>query len=87
MVEIQLALPDSLHDFIQSQISTGPYEDSTNYLRELVEADKQQQTVLQLTDHPQLESCLQEGLDSDTGRPWTPAVLNELKQQVIDRHS
>ena len=87
MVEIQVAFPEPLSEFIQGQISAGRCASISDYLGGLVRADRQQQAVLKrLQDHEELASRLDEGLNAGEGRPWNPAVLHELRQQVLDRH-
>jgi putative addiction module CopG family antidote len=86
-VEIQVHLPEPLGDFIQGQLSAGRYASVSDYLGDLVPADREQQAVLeQLQDHAELASRLQESLNGGEGRRWSPAVLQDLRQQVLDRH-
>jgi antitoxin ParD1/3/4 len=87
MAEIQVHLPEPLSDFVQGQISAGRYASVSDYFGDLVQADREQQVVLeQLQDHAELVSLLQESLNGGEGRRWSPAVLQELRQQVFDRH-
>ena len=86
MVEIQVHFPEPLRDFIQGQISAGRYSSVSDYLGDLVQADRDERAVLeQLRDHGELASRLDEGLSSGEGRRWSPAVLRDLRQQVLDR--
>jgi putative addiction module CopG family antidote len=86
MVEFQLQFPQPLGDYIQDQIVSGRYPGVSEYLRDLVRADQQQQHIVeQLHDNEHLAKYIDEGLSSSKGRQWTPAVLQELRQQVLNR--
>lgn len=87
MAEIQIHLPEALSDFIEGQISAGRYASVSDYLGDLVQADREQQALFQqLQDHSELAARLQESLDGGEGRRWSPAVLQDLRQQVVARH-
>lgn len=86
MAEIQINLPDPVSAFADAQVTSGRFPTIHDYLGALVSADEQtQKTIAQLNDSPQLAALLDEGLESAPGRPWSAAVLQELKQQVLDR--
>ena len=86
MAEIQVDLPEPLTSYVHSQIAAGRYPNVTDYLSDLVRADRRQQDLLdQLNEHPELSEALDRGLQSGEGRRWTPAILNELRNQVLDR--
>lgn len=86
MVEFQINLPDAVSAFADAQVTSGRFSTIHDYVGALVSADEQaQKSIGQLSDNPQLAALLDEGLKSAEGRRWSPAVLQELKQQVLDR--
>jgi Arc/MetJ-type ribon-helix-helix transcriptional regulator len=86
MADLQINLPDPLSDYAGAQITSGRFPNINEYLGALVTADEQaQRAIEQLHENPQLAALLQDGLDSGHGRYWSPSVLRELKQQVLDR--
>jgi putative addiction module CopG family antidote len=86
MVEILVRIPQPVNDFIEAQVAAGRFRTASEYLGDLVRADQQQQSILeQLADSAPLAERIDEGLASHEGRRWTPAVLTELRQQVIAR--
>ena len=86
MAELQINLRDPVSAFVDAQVTSGRFPTIHDYLGALVSADEQtQKTIGQLSDNPQLAALLEEGLESAQGRPWSAAVLQELKQQVLDR--
>lgn len=86
MAELQINLPDSISEYADAQVASGRFPSVHDYLGALVRADEQaQREIAQLHDNPQLAALLDEGLQSAPGRRWSPAVLQELKQQVLER--
>ncbi len=86
MSEVPLDLPEPLTSYIHLQIATGRYSNVSDYFSDLVRADQQLQQFLdQLGENAELSKKLDDGLNSGEGRRWTPAVLNELRNQVLDR--
>ena len=86
MVEIQVQLPESVNEYVQAQIAMGRYASASDFVRDLLRADQQQQhLVAQLEENDVLARQLESGMSSGEGRRWTPEVLDELRQQVIDR--
>ncbi len=86
MAELQVNLPDSISEFADAQVASGRFPSIHDYLGALVSADEQaQQTIALLHESPQLAALLDEGLQSAPGRRWSTTVLQELKQQLIDR--
>lgn len=86
MADLQINLPDATREFAAAQIAAGRFGNMSDYVGALVSADEQmQQAAAKLGQNPRLETLLEEGLRSGAGRAWSPAVLSELKQQVLDR--
>lgn len=86
MAELQINLPDSMSQYADAQVASGRFPTIHDYLGALVRADEQTQLAIgTLSENPQLAALLEEGLKSGPGRPWSAAVLQELKQQVLDR--
>ena len=86
MAELHVDLPDAISAYAGAQVASGRFPTIRDYLGALVSADQQEQIAIrQLSEIPGLGALLEEGLASAEGRAWTPAVLQELKQQVFDR--
>lgn len=84
MFEFKLQFSQPLGDYIQDQVVSGRYSSVSEYFRELVQADQQQQRIVeQLHDNEHLAKYLDEGLSSSKGRQWTPAVLQELRSSMV----
>jgi putative addiction module CopG family antidote len=86
MTQVQIQLPDAIGEFAGAQVSSGRFSSVSDYVQALVVADEAvQRTTERLSENQDLAALLEDGLASGEGRPWTPNVLGELKQQVLDR--
>lgn len=86
MADLQMSLLDATREFAAAQVTAGRFGSMSDYVGALVSADEQmQQAAAKLGQNPRLEVLLEEGLQSGIGRNWSPQVLSELKQQVLDR--
>jgi putative addiction module CopG family antidote len=86
MHEIQINMPAHIEQFARSQVASGRFSSINEYVVSLVSADEETQEVLEkLTDNSELASLLKQGLNSREDRRWSPSVLPQLKQQVLDR--
>ncbi|HXG68321.1 MAG TPA: type II toxin-antitoxin system ParD family antitoxin [Blastocatellia bacterium] len=69
MTSLNISLPESLREFVEEQVKTGGYGTASEYLRELIRADRKRKA------QERLEALLLEGLDSPaqeiTDRDWT----------------
>jgi Arc/MetJ-type ribon-helix-helix transcriptional regulator len=86
MSELQIHLPEPISEFAGAQVSSGRFPTISDYLGALVVADEKAQRVIgQLSENPQLNALLTDGMNSEPGRRWSDSVLNELKHQVRER--
>jgi Arc/MetJ-type ribon-helix-helix transcriptional regulator len=86
VAEHQVNLPDSVSEFAGAQVAAGRFASVDAYLGALVSADEQfLRSVAALDEHPRLAELLEDSLTHGAGRRWSPAVLDELKQQLLGR--
>ncbi len=65
-------LPESMREYIDARVSTGSYGNTSEYIRDLVRRDQEEQAKKQLRD------LIEEGLSSGPGRRRTKADEKEL---------
>ncbi|MEN9504718.1 MAG: hypothetical protein RI958_644 [Actinomycetota bacterium] len=70
---MSFALPESMRAYIDARVRQGSYGNTSEYLRELIRRDQEQQAVARLRD------LIAEGLDSGASRPVDDDVLSELR--------
>ena len=74
---MSFALPETLRAFIDQRVRSGQYGNTSEYLRELVRRDQEEQAKTQL------RRLIAEGLQSGAGRTLTPKVAAELRTHAL----
>ena len=69
---MSFALPESMRAYIDARVSTGHYGNTSEYIRDLVRKDQEEQARKRLRD------LIEEGLASGPGRARTQADDEEL---------
>ena len=78
---MSFALPEALRRYIDLRVRSGQYGNTSEYLRELVRRDQEEQAKKRLRE------LIEEGLQSGPGRTLTPKVAAELKKRALgSRH-
>jgi len=75
---MSFALPEALHDYIDQRVRSGQYGNTSEYLRDLIRRDQDDQAKRRL------RGLIQEGLQSGPGRELTPAFTAGLRRQALD---
>ena len=74
---MSFALPEALRSYIDLRVRSGQYGNTSEYLRELVRRDQEEQAKKRLRE------LIEEGLQSGPGRALTPKVAAELKKRAL----
>jgi antitoxin ParD1/3/4 len=69
---MSFALPESMREYIDNRVSTGNYGNTSEYIRDLVRRDQEEQAKKRLRD------LIEEGLSSGPGRRRNKADEKEL---------
>lgn len=75
---MSFALPESMREYIDMRVRDGNYGNTSEYLRELVRRDQEQQAAQRLRD------LIADGLASGEGRQLTDDVIAELRVRALD---
>ena len=75
METMNIALPESLKQFVQAQVNDGGYSSASEYVRELIRRDLQVKKA-------GLEQELLKGLHSGPATPMPKADWNKLRNKV-----
>jgi antitoxin ParD1/3/4 len=78
---MSFALPESLREYIDSRVRSGPFGNTSEYLRDLIRRDQQEQAKKRLRD------LIEEGLNSGPGQPVTPELWAELRERALGPRS
>lgn len=74
---MSFALPESLRDYIDARVRSGEYGNTSEYLRDLIRRDQQDQAARRLRE------LITDGLDSGVAQPLTNRRLAELREQAL----
>ena len=74
---MSFALPESMREYIDARVRDGNYGNTSEYLRELIRRDQEQQAVARL------RSLIADGLASGDGRPVTDDVVADLRARAL----
>ena len=74
---MSFALPEALRDYVQERVASGQYGNTSEYLRELIRKDQEDQA------RKRLRALIEEGLNSGPARALTPDRVARLKKQAL----
>jgi len=75
---MSFALPESMREYIDARVRDGSYGNTSEYLRELIRRDQEQQATARL------RGLIADGLASGDGRPVTVDLIAELRTRSFD---
>jgi antitoxin ParD1/3/4 len=75
---MNISLPDSLKDFVDTQVGARGYGTSSEYVRELIRKDQ---------DRQQLRGLLLAGAQSAPTAPADAAYFDTLRQRISNKKS
>jgi antitoxin ParD1/3/4 len=78
---MSFALPESLRDYIDARVRSGEYGNTSEYLRDLIRRDQQEQAVRRLRE------LIAVGLESGPPKRLTKRRIAELRDQVSHRRA
>ena len=79
METMNIALPESMKQFVQECVSGGGYSSVSEYIRELIRADQRRKA------EEQIDALLLEGLDSGEPIPVTKEYWEEKNRRLSER--
>ncbi len=74
---MSFALPEELRTYIDERVASGEYGNTSEYLRELIRRDRQEQAVTRL------RTLVADGLDSGDPVPLTDERVERLRRKVF----
>jgi antitoxin ParD1/3/4 len=74
---MSFALPESLRAYIDERVQSGKYGNTSEYLRDLVRRDQDDQAKKRLRE------LITAGLESGPGRPLNRRVAAELRDRAL----
>jgi antitoxin ParD1/3/4 len=79
MDTMNIALPESMKQYVQERVREGGYSSVSEYIRELIRADQKRKA------EERIDAFLLEGSDSGPPIPVTPEYWEEKKRKLTER--
>jgi len=76
---MNIALPESMKQFVRERVTAGEYSSASEYVRELIRSDQRRKAE----EH--IDALLLEGLDSGAPIPLTQDDWDEKKRKRAER--
>ena len=74
---MSFALPKAMRSYIDQHVRSGQYGNTSEYLRELIRRDQEEQAKKRLRE------LIEEGLNSGPGQALTPQCTAQLKKKAL----
>ena len=81
MTSLNISLPSSLKEFVETQVQEGGFSTPSEYIRNLVRDDQKRRAK------EKLETLLLEDLNSGEPIESTPEYWEKKRTQLIERHN
>lgn len=75
---MSFALPEPMRDYVSERVRSGEYGNTSEYLRDLIRKDQQEQAARYL------RRLIADGIESGDAQPLTGEVLDELRRSALD---
>jgi antitoxin ParD1/3/4 len=76
---MSFALPEAMRSYIDQRVRSGQYGNTSEYLRELIRRDQEEQAKKRLRE------LIEEGLNSGPGQALAPQRTAQLKRQALGK--
>ena len=70
MATMNISVPDPMKDWVQSQVETGTYANTSDYVRDLIRKDQENRTKVIA-----LQKAITEGLESGISDKWGTTTI------------
>ena len=79
MATMTISVPDPMKDWVQSQVETGTYANTSDYIRDLIRKDQGIRNKITA-----LQKAITEGLESGISNKSFDEIINEARQELKD---
>ena len=76
---MNISLPDAMKTWVEEQVKSGRYANSSDYVRDLIRRDQEELA------QKRLRELMEEGLNSGPARKMTPADWAGLRKAALGR--
>ncbi len=81
MERITITLPPEMKEYVESQVASGSFGNTSEYIRDLIRHDRQNQAM------EKVEALIMEGINSGPPAPLTPDFIERIKTEIRKKAS
>ncbi|SMG63083.1 Putative addiction module antidote protein, CC2985 [methanotrophic bacterial endosymbiont of Bathymodiolus sp.] len=79
MATMNISVPDPMKDWVQSQVNTGAYANTSDYVRDLIRQDQESRNKIQ-----QLQAAITKGLESGVSDKSFDEIIKAARNRLKD---
>jgi antitoxin ParD1/3/4 len=79
MATMNISVPDPMKDWVQSQVNTGAYANTSDYVRDLIRQDQESRNKIQ-----QLQAAITKGLESGVSDKSFDEIIKAARDRLKD---
>lgn len=80
MATMNISVPDPMKDWVQSQVNTGAYANTSDYIRDLIRQDQEQRKKIQA-----LQAAITQGLESGISEKSFDEIIQLARESLKDK--
>ena len=79
MATMNVSLPDAMKEWVEAQVETGRYGNSSDYVRDLVRRDQERADAI-----AEFDRLIEEGLASGLSEQTPEEIFAEARREVLE---
>ncbi len=79
MATMNISVPDSMKDWVQSQVNTGAYANTSDYVRDLIRQDQEHRNKLEA-----LQTAITAGIESGVSQKSFDQIIDLARSSLKD---
>jgi len=82
MATMNISVPDPMKDWVQSQVNTGAYANTSDYVRDLIRQDQEKRSKLIA-----LQNAITAGIESGVSIKSFDQIINQARKELKENRS
>ena len=82
MATMNISVPDPMKDWVQSQVNTGAYANTSDYVRDLIRQDQENRSKLIA-----LQNAITAGIESGVSIKSFDQIINQARKELKENRS
>ena len=82
MATMNISVPDQMKDWVQSQVNTGVYADTSDYVRDLIRQDQEHRNKLKA-----LQNAITTGIESGVSNKSFDQIIDQARKELKQNRS